>query len=419
MTLCAVVLGAKSSAERIEQTKSLLNYGLNGKALHSFNDKVIIAPTCLENGLKRRVCTKCKTQYLQNVQSLGHDWQKTDTAALCTEPIYKTVSCLRDSSHTKIITVKPIGHNWGEWELSKNPTCTQEGKMRRVCSRDASHIEIKAVPTLSHTPLPQAKEDELPPTCTENGYYKTVVRCADCKTVISETTVKIDALGHKSKLKFHAPSKTRVGYTKKECALCGTLLKQFAYMEPTGKISSIRCEERKADSLKISWKGLKGAQAYQIRISKPNGKKPTVTYYSQTASGFVFSSLKPGCNYLFCIRLLYKADNGKYYYGDWSKTVSFSTLPAGTEITKIHYSDNSLTAQWKQTKNISGYQIQYSLNENFSKSKILTMNNPEMLKKTFKGLKSNKLYFFRIRTFKNAKKPFSYSSWSKSKIVKT
>lgn len=41
-------------------------------------------------------------------------------------------------------------HNWGEWAVTIEATCTQEGEETRVCSHDSSHIETRIIEILGH-----------------------------------------------------------------------------------------------------------------------------------------------------------------------------------------------------------------------------------------------------------------------------
>ena len=49
----------------------------------------------------------------------------------------------------------------------------------------------------SHVPTPAVRENEVFPTCTEDGKYDSVVYCAECNEEIErEENIKVDALGH-------------------------------------------------------------------------------------------------------------------------------------------------------------------------------------------------------------------------------
>lgn len=50
---------------------------------------------------------------------------------------------------TKEDTVIPAtGHDWGEWEITKEPTYTETGLKTRKCKNDPSHIETEVIPML-------------------------------------------------------------------------------------------------------------------------------------------------------------------------------------------------------------------------------------------------------------------------------
>lgn len=99
---------------------------------------------------------------------------------------------------------------------------------------------------------------------------------------------------------------------------------------------------------------------------------------------------------------------------------SFKIIPKGTTISKLTKGKKSFTATWKkQATQTTGYQIQYSLKKNFKSAKTVTVSKNKTTKTTIKKLKAKKTYYVRIRTYKTVGKQKIYSSWSKSKTVKT
>lgn len=85
----------------------------------------------------------------------------------------------------------------------------------------------------------------------------------------------------------------------------------------------------------------------------------------------------------------------------------------------------SFSATWKkQSKQTSGYQVQYSTNKKFAKSvKTSTISKNTTVKKTVKKLSAKKTYYVRVRTYKTVKVGKKsvkiYSGWSAAKKVKT
>lgn len=45
--------------------------------------------------------------------------------------------------------IKALGHNWGEWEVTKPATEKEEGIETRVCKNDSSHVETRPIPALN------------------------------------------------------------------------------------------------------------------------------------------------------------------------------------------------------------------------------------------------------------------------------
>ena len=111
------------------------------------------------------------------------------------------------------------------------------------------------------------------------------------------------------------------------------------------------------------------------------------------------------------------------YSGTITKT--FDIVPKGTNVSSLTKAKKSFTVKWKkQAVQTSGYQIQYSTNKKFSSNvKNTLVSRNKTTSKKITGLKSKKLYYVRIRTYKTVKYAGKniklYSGWSKVKTVKT
>ena len=101
---------------------------------------------------------------------------------------------------------------------------------------------------------------------------------------------------------------------------------------------------------------------------------------------------------------------------------NFKINPKGTSLSKVTAKKKGFTAKWKkQTKNPTGYQIQYSTSKKFTKktTKTVTVSKNSATSKTVTKLKGKKKYYVRVRTYKTVSKKKYYSSWSKVKTVTT
>lgn len=72
----------------------------------------------------------------------------------------------------------------------------------------------------------------------------------------------------------------------------------------------------------------------------------------------------------------------------------------------------------KYTTQTTGYQIQYSTDKKFKKAKSVNVSN-KTTTKTIKNLKAKTTYYVRLRTYKTLKDGKYYSSFSKTKVIKT
>ena len=109
---------------------------------------------------------------------------------------------------------------------------------------------------------------------------------------------------------------------------------------------------------------------------------------------------------------------GKGVFGG-TRTVTFKILPKATSINKLTAGKKSMTVKWaKQTKQVTGYEIQYSTSKKFTKSTTKTVKKASTTQKKISKLKSKKTYYVRVRTYKTVSGKKYYSKWSKVKKIK-
>ncbi len=120
-------------------------------------------------------------------------------------------------------------------------------------------------------------------------------------------------------------------------------------------------------------------------------------------------------------------DNAPIFPGDYegeTVKVHYAINPKGTSVASLKKAKKAFTVKWKkQSVQTNGYEIQYSTNKNFKSAKTVTVKGNSKTSKKITKLKKNKKYYVRVRTYKTVRvgqKPKTfYSSWSKSKTVKT
>ena len=92
-------------------------------------------PTCTEEGSITSLCKLHGEQKTEKTEALGHEMGEwiISKNATCTENGEKFQKCIRcDLKNTEII--ETTGHAWGQWQTVQNATCTSDGIERRICS---------------------------------------------------------------------------------------------------------------------------------------------------------------------------------------------------------------------------------------------------------------------------------------------
>lgn len=234
-------------------------------------------------------------------------------------------------------------------------------------------------------------------TCTESGIE--TYQCTGCE---DRYTKELPLKEHVKEKIIKKASPGANGYTAEKCVDCGSVSnKKTIYAPKTVKLSKNE----------YIYSGT--ARKPVVKVTDKNGKiikssNYTVTYQKNKNVGMATVTVR-----------------FKYDYSGTLKA-TFTINPKGTTIAKLTAESKGFTVKWKkQSTQTSGYEIEYSTGNKFSKklTKSITINNSKSTSKTIKKLKVNKKYFVRIRTYKNikvnGKTEKLYSSWSKVKTVKT
>ena len=131
------------------------------------------------------VCSSCG----KSVGKLGsHDYESTVVAPTCTEDGYTHYACkVCDDTYIENGD-SAVGHTFGEWIFTKQPTATEKGEMYRECSVCFEKENAEVDPHV-HT---MANGAAQVPTCTANG-WNAYEYCTQCQY---STKVIIVAIGH-------------------------------------------------------------------------------------------------------------------------------------------------------------------------------------------------------------------------------
>ncbi len=232
-------------------------------------------------------------------------------------------------------------------------------------------------------------------TCTKAGQIATV--CADCFKKLSTETIPKKAHSYKA---YTTPATLKVnGETGQECTVCGA--KNNTTVIP--KVKTV-----KLTKTAFVYNGKAQKPSVTVKDEKGKALKLGTDYTVSYPSGCI----KVG-SYVVTVKL-----RGKY---SGTQKLSFKITPKATALKTVSGKKQSLLVKWKkQTKQVTGYQLQVATNKAFTKNKkTVTVKGAKKASATVNKLKAKKKYYVRIRTYKTVGGKKHYSKWSKVKTAKT
>ena len=203
--------------------------------------------------------------------------------------------------------------------------------------------------------------------------------------------------GHNYQIVITPAGYERRGYIEKVCSECGDT-------ETLSEISAITSITLQNEVCTYTGKSIKPKVVIKDETGAVLGKDNYTTTYSNNKSiGIAKVSIT--------------------FKGNYSGTIeqSFTIAPKSVSITSVSALSKGFAVSWKKGKDITGYEIQYSVNRKFTTktSKKVLVTGKNTLKKQIKKITGNKNYYVRIRTYKTVKGKKIYSNWSSAKSVKT
>lgn len=165
---------------------------------HTFTDWIIDHDsTCTEEGIQHRECTDCGYIETKGINKKEHSFDTEFT-------VDKEPTCMTDGSRSYHCTsegctattgsevIPATGHDYGEWEVTREATCTESGEMQRTCAT-CDETEIVEYGARGHVWLKTHTVDREA-TCTEEGSES--IRCAVCDEIKEGSEHVIPAAGH-------------------------------------------------------------------------------------------------------------------------------------------------------------------------------------------------------------------------------
>ena len=218
----------------------------------------------------------------------------------------------------------------------------------------------------------------------------------DCDTTCNICNAKRTVGAHKYTTTTTKATTSKDGKIVKKCSVCGATT--------TTTIKKIKTVKLSATSYTYNGKTKKPS----VSVKDSAGKTISSSNYTVSYQ----SGRKNVGKYKVTIKF-----KGNY---SGSKTLYFTIKPVKTTVKSITAGKKQLKVNiTKKSTQVTGYQIQYSLNKNFKSAKTTTVKSYKTTSATIKSLKAKKTYYVRVRTFKTVGKTKYYSDWSSAKSKKT
>ena len=225
---------------------------------HDYQERVY-PPTCQNGGYTSHICRRCGYGYMDNItEPVEHSFVDSTVEPTCEDQGYTLRICSVCGTEYRDNYVDALGHDWGEWKVTKEATETETGEQVRTCKRCAKE-QTEEIPVKIHvhqytsavTTEPTCKQPGITTyTCTSCGhkyidyvpaalghdYVAKVVKeatCDDlgevlytCSRCGDSYTEQLDPLDHVfGEEVVTPPTCEKKGYTTRTCINCGHQIK--------------------------------------------------------------------------------------------------------------------------------------------------------------------------------------------------
>lgn len=185
-------------------------------------------PTCTEDGYAIMACG-CGTTDTVVLPKTGHTAaeavKENEVNATCkTDGSYDQVvycqNCQAEMSRETVAVPATGEHVYATETERKEATCTEVGFVIMACG--CGETQTTELPIAEHVAAEAVKENEVAATCTAEGSYDLVVKCAACGVEMSRQSETVAATGHSfgEWETVTEPTATEDGSKKRVCA-CG------------------------------------------------------------------------------------------------------------------------------------------------------------------------------------------------------
>lgn len=137
---------------------------------HNYAHEVIKQATCTEEGLRKYTCTRCEDTYEDVIPVISHKQANREENRVepdCTnngsyEKVTYCIDC-GEVLNRETIVLSCLGHDYGDWVITKQPEVGVEGQQQKICKRCGDVISeiIPALPEPEKPSIPGIPEDSV------------------------------------------------------------------------------------------------------------------------------------------------------------------------------------------------------------------------------------------------------------------
>ena len=186
---------------------------------HSFGPWEVVPgkePTCTQSGTKRAYCSTCNKWYEMPAPPTDHFWViDSRVFATCTTSGYTRFICDDCGTEGDTVTMSALGHKFGAWFTTTQPTCMANGIQKRECTRCGA-TETKSIAKTDHKF--GAWFTTTKATCMEEGIQTR--ECSQCGATERRGSSKTDHSWDAGTVVVQ-PTETREGVMEWRCSVCG------------------------------------------------------------------------------------------------------------------------------------------------------------------------------------------------------
>ena len=188
---------------------------------HSFGPWEVVQgkePTCTQSGTKRAYCSTCNKWYEMPAPPTDHFWVIDNRVfATCTTSGYTRFICDDCGTEGDTVTMSALGHKFGAWFTTTQPTCMANGIQKRECTRCGA-TETKSIAKTDHKF--GAWFTTTQPTCMEKGIQTR--ECTYCGVTERREAAKTDHNWDAGKV-VAQPTTSQEGVMQWICNMCSAI----------------------------------------------------------------------------------------------------------------------------------------------------------------------------------------------------